>query len=72
MKAQILTALVEVLLRILSPELLEKFADMVLDFAENFVLGTANTVDDRIVLPLCGLIRTTFGIEDNDPPKEQP
>jgi hypothetical protein len=67
MKAQILTALIEVLLRVLTPELLKKFADMVvLDFAEKFVLGTASTVDDAIVLPLCKLIRNTFGIPDND------
>ena len=66
MKAQILTALVEIMLRILSPDLLKKFAEMVLDFAENYVTGTASSVDDKIVLPLCGLIRRTFGIDDND------
>lgn len=66
MKAQILTALVEVLFRVLTPDLLEKFADMVLDFAENKVAGTASPVDDKIVLPLCALIRKTFGIEDHD------
>lgn len=66
MKAQILTALVEVLIRILTPDLLKKFADLILDFAERFVLGTASTVDDKLVLPLCNLIRTTFGIPDND------
>ena len=66
MKAQILTALVEVLLRILSPELLEKFADMVLDFAENYVLKTQTSIDDKLVLPLCKTIRAAFNIEDND------
>ena len=66
MKAQILTALVEVLLRILSPELLEKFADMVLDFAENYVLKTETGIDDKLVLPLCKTIRAAFNIEDND------
>jgi hypothetical protein len=66
MKAQILTALVEVLFRVLTPDLLEKFVDMILDFVENKVAGTASPVDDKIVLPLCKLIRTTFNIEDGD------
>ena len=66
MKEQILKALVGILFQVLTPELVRKFADMVLDFAENFVLGTASTVDDKLVLPLCDLIRRTFGIPDND------
>jgi len=68
MQAQILTALVEIMLRVLSPDLVKKFADMVLDFAEDFVLKTKSTIDDALVLPLCGLIRTTFDIPDNDVP----
>lgn len=50
------------------PDLLKKFADMVLDFAEEFVLGTASTVDDAIILPICELIRKTFNIPDEDEP----
>ena len=66
MKEQILSALVAILFKFLTPDLLKRFADMILDFAEDFVLGTASTVDDKLVLPLCDLIRRTFGIPDND------
>ena len=69
MSAKILAALVEVLLRVLTPDLVKKFADLVLDFAEKFVLGTASKVDDALVLPLCSLIRATFNIPDNDEPQ---
>ena len=66
MKTQLISMLISALLSMLNPELLKKFADMVLDFAENYVLGTASTIDDRIVLPICEMIRRTFDIPDND------
>jgi len=70
MKAQILTALVEIFLRTLSSEraeeILRRFADFLLDFIEDHVLGSASTVDDRLILPVCDLVRRTFNIEDND------
>lgn len=66
MKSQLMMALVQALLSVLSPELLRKFADIVLDFAENYVLGTKSDIDDMLVLPICRAIRAAFGIEDND------
>ena len=63
---KMLPILIQALLAVLTPELLKKFADQVLDFAETYVLGTASTVDDALVLPLCNLIRTAFNIPDND------
>jgi len=66
MKAQLISALVQVLLKLLSPTLLRKFADTVLDFAEKYVLGTKSETDDRFVLPVCNMIRETFDIPDND------
>jgi len=66
MKTQLFTLLIQALLSVLSPELLKKFADMVLDFAEDYVLGTKSTIDDAIVLPICALIRKTFDIPDSD------
>lgn len=62
----LLGMIVNILIRMLTPELLKKFADMVLDFAENYVLGTASPIDDKIVLPLCAAIRAAFNIPDND------
>lgn len=66
MKDQLFMALVQAMLAVLSPELLRKFADMLLDFAENYVLGTKSTIDDALVLPICKAVRAAFGIEDND------
>jgi len=66
MKERLLSSLIQALLSLLSPELLKKFADMVLDFAEDFVLGTKSQIDDMLVLPVCEAIRRAFGIEDND------
>ena len=66
MKKWMIAKLIQVLLSMLTPELLKIFADKVLDFAEDYVLGTKSTLDDRIVLPLCNMIRGTFDIPDND------
>ena len=62
----IIGMLVQALIGTLTPALLKNFADMVLDFAEDYVLGTASKVDDAIVLPLCSAIRAAFDIADND------
>ena len=60
--------LLQALMAVLTPELLKVFADMALDWVETRVLGSASTVDDRLVLPVCALIRKTFDIPDNDEP----
>ena len=65
MKTQLISMLISALLSMLTPELLKKFADTVLDFAENYVTGTASTIDDRVVLPICNMIRSTFDIPEN-------
>lgn len=65
MKAQLISMLISALLSMLTPELLKKFVDTVLDFAENYVIGTASTIDDKIVLPICNMIRSTFDIPEN-------
>jgi hypothetical protein len=70
MQKQLLANLVAALLTLFDSDLLKKFADTIIDFAENFVLGTKSKVDDKLVLPLCDLVRKTFGIEDNDEPSE--
>ena len=66
MKAKLIMYAVQALMSVLTEEMLEKFADMVLDYAEKYVLGTASKIDDKVILPICDLIRSTFGIEDND------
>ena len=64
MKQILLTQLIKAIMTMLTPDLLKKFADTVLDFVEEYVKGTKSTIDDDIVLPLCYLIRKTFDIKD--------
>ena len=66
MKSQLISMLIQMLLTTLNPELLKKFADMALDFVEEKVIGSASTVDDAVVLPLCAQIRLAFNIPDDD------
>ncbi len=66
MKAKLIMMLINALVGMLTPDLVKKFADTVLDFAENYVVGTKSTVDDNIVLPLCAAIRLAFSISDDD------
>ena len=62
----LLTLLINAIISMLTPDLIKKFADMVLDFVEDYVLGTASTVDDKIMIPICTAIRSAFDIPDND------
>lgn len=66
MKAKLIGYLISLILRQLTPELLKSMADRILDFVEDKVMGSASTVDDAIVLPICGMIRNTFDIPDDD------
>lgn len=66
MKEQLLLMLLQAFLKMLNPELIKKFFDAVLDYAEDYVLGTASDVDDKIVLPICNAIREALSIPDND------
>jgi len=65
-KAGLITMLINLVLQMLTPDLLKKFADMVLDFIEDSVADSSNKWDDVTILPMCTVIRATFGIEDND------
>lgn len=66
MWAKILGQALTALLGLLTPELVKKLADMVLDFCEKFVLGTKSEIDDALVIPICDKIRSIFDIPDND------
>ena len=66
MSSKLIIQAITMLLTLLTPELLKKMADMVLDFIEDQVKGSASTVDDAIILPICNTIRAAFGIADND------
>ena len=64
MKEKLAIAAITLIMKSLTPELLRKFADMTLDFFENFVKGTKSKIDDEFVLPACNLLRETFNIDD--------
>jgi len=64
MQKQLLEILIMILMRIVTPELLMLFADMVLDFIEEYVAGTKSKVDDALILPICDVIRRTYHIKD--------
>jgi len=69
MKAKLISAAIGMLLEILGKYgggIMKELADMVLDFVENRVLGSASTIDDKLVLPICDMIRSGFDIPDND------
>ena len=66
MKTRLVEMLVSLVTIMADPKLLKEFADMVLDWAEDMAVKSENTLDDKIVLPLCAKIRETFNIEDND------
>lgn len=63
---QILKALIPFILSMLTKEQLIKFADMALDFVEDAVQSSENTIDDTIALPIIQRLRDTFNIPDND------
>ena len=64
-KAKVISYLIGVILRELKPEMVKEFADHVLDWVEDKILGTENKLDDKLI-PLITMIRTTFDIPDND------
>jgi hypothetical protein len=66
MKSQLVAALVQILLLCFTPDVLRKFVDMALDFVETQVLGSASSIDDALVLPICRQLRVAFSVEDND------
>lgn len=63
---KILGTLIPVLLSMLSPEELKAIADKGLDFLEDFATNSETSLDDKVILPICKMIRTTFDIPDND------
>ena len=66
MKAKIVTTLIGLILKTLTPEMLKSFADMLLDWVEAAVENSENKIDDATILPLCAMIRSAFDIPDND------
>ena len=66
MKEQMLSLAIQMLLKVITEDMLKDVADMILDFVEDKVKDSSNTLDDMTVLPVVAVIRKTFGIPDND------
>lgn len=66
MKNAFLGQLINFLLSALTPEMMKRAVDAVLDVAEKAVAESETKLDDTIVLPLIALIRNSFNIPDND------
>ena len=67
MLKSVLSALIPIILGLLTPHQLRRFADMAMDFVEDAVQDSTNKVDDIVVLPILQRLRDTFNIPDDDP-----
>jgi hypothetical protein len=47
-------------------DLKDLFVDAGLDYIEDYVSKTENTMDDQVVLPMCRIIREVLNVPDND------
>ncbi len=66
MKEKMLLMLVGIAIEKLDPEDVKKWADMAIDMVEEKIENTETKIDDKVILPLIGIIREAFDIEDND------
>jgi len=66
MQTILIQQLVNVLIMSLSPEVLKKGLDYLLDLAEQSVARSENRLDDAVVLGLCQQIRRAFDVPDDD------
>ena len=65
-KEVLISWLVKTILAKVSEEDLKHFADLAIDFLEDFVEKSPNKSDDIIIVPMCKLVRTAFAVKDND------
>lgn len=71
MKAELMSMLMGMVMKVFTPELLKRFVDMFLDFCEDHVLGSKSKVDDLLILPIIKSIRLAYDIPDDDIPDNQ-
>ena len=63
---KVVELLMPILLSMLTPEVIKKAIDSLLDIAEDAAQDSSNTIDDKTVLPFCALIRAALNIPDDD------
>jgi len=54
------------LLDLLTPDVTKTGVDAFLDVIEDAAARSENTIDDKVVLPICAVIRVALGVPDND------
>jgi hypothetical protein len=64
--SKMLASMIELVLMMLSKEVLKKCVDAMLDIIEDTTAATENKIDDALILPLCARIRETFNVPDED------
>ncbi len=62
MSGTLVTMLVSAVLKSLTPDVLKNGLGKLIDFLEQEVVKSENTVDDTLVLPLLGSLRKVVGI----------
>ena len=62
-----LSAISATLMSLFDSTQLKKFADWVIDIAEEAIESSETTIDDKFALPAIRAFRVTFDIPDNDP-----
>ncbi len=66
MKKKIVGLLFNAILETMTPEIIERLGDVIIDFAEDAVSDSRNKYDDAIIIPLCNMVRSAFDIKDDD------
>lgn len=66
MKEMLITQLVSILTSMLTPEMLRKAVDGILDVIEEAVKESKTKIDDTVVMPLVVAVRSAFDIPDDD------
>lgn len=66
MQNALVANLIQVLLGMLTPDVIKRVADSLLDIVEDAIANSDTDIDDKIALPLIQAIRAAFDIPDND------
>jgi len=66
MKTKIVTYLISLLLSQLTPSLMRNAVDKLLDLIEDYVAKTPGDLDDKVILPICKMLRDALSVPDND------
>jgi hypothetical protein len=63
-KIQLLSMIVSAVFKYLTEDRLKKYADKLLDAAEEAIQDSGTKLDDTILLPAIGLVRKAFDVPD--------